>query len=203
MGAFAPSPLDRRRARSARDARDRRAGDRRHGGGGPSVPRLPVRRPDADRRRPEGHRVQRAARRSRGAGDPAADRRAACCRCSSRRRRARCAVVVPARRATSCVGVVLASRGYPESSESGQPIDGIDDAERVPGVTVFHAGTARARRRARHRRRPGADRRRPRRRASTTRSPVPTTASSQIHFDGMQYRQRHRAKGARADAAGS
>jgi phosphoribosylamine--glycine ligase len=41
------------------------------------------------------------------------------------------------------VGVVLASRGYPETSESGQAIAGVDDAERVPGVTVYHAGTAR------------------------------------------------------------
>lgn len=41
------------------------------------------------------------------------------------------------------VGVVLASRGYPDSAESGQPIRGIDDAERLPGVTVYHAGTAR------------------------------------------------------------
>jgi phosphoribosylamine--glycine ligase len=40
------------------------------------------------------------------------------------------------------VGVVLASRGYPESSESGQPIRGIDAAERIPGVAVYHAGTA-------------------------------------------------------------
>jgi phosphoribosylamine--glycine ligase len=40
-------------------------------------------------------------------------------------------------------GVVLASRGYPASSESGQPIDGIDEAEAIPGVEVFHAGTAR------------------------------------------------------------
>jgi phosphoribosylamine--glycine ligase len=40
------------------------------------------------------------------------------------------------------VGVVLASRGYPESSESGQPISGIPRAERIQGVTVFHAGTA-------------------------------------------------------------
>jgi len=39
-------------------------------------------------------------------------------------------------------GVVLASRGYPDSSESGQPIDGIDAAERIPGVAVYHAGTA-------------------------------------------------------------
>jgi phosphoribosylamine---glycine ligase len=39
------------------------------------------------------------------------------------------------------VGVVLASRGYPESSESGQPIAGIDDAEKA-GTRVLHAGTA-------------------------------------------------------------
>jgi phosphoribosylamine--glycine ligase len=39
-------------------------------------------------------------------------------------------------------GVVLASRGYPESSESGQPIEGIEDAEGIPGVAVYHAGTA-------------------------------------------------------------
>lgn len=40
------------------------------------------------------------------------------------------------------VGVVVASRGYPESSESGQPISGIEEAERARGVRVLHAGTA-------------------------------------------------------------
>jgi phosphoribosylamine--glycine ligase len=40
------------------------------------------------------------------------------------------------------VGVVLASRGYPESSGSGQSIAGIDRAEAIPGVSVYHAGTA-------------------------------------------------------------
>jgi phosphoribosylamine--glycine ligase len=40
------------------------------------------------------------------------------------------------------VGVVLASRGYPESAETGQPISGVAAAERVPNVTVYHAGTA-------------------------------------------------------------
>ncbi len=39
-------------------------------------------------------------------------------------------------------GVVLASRGYPESAESGQPIHGVDKADAIPGVSVFHAGTA-------------------------------------------------------------
>ena len=46
------------------------------------------------------------------------------------------------------VGVVLASRGYPESSESGRPIAGIDDAEAIAGVAVFHAGTAQRGRRS-------------------------------------------------------
>jgi phosphoribosylamine--glycine ligase len=41
------------------------------------------------------------------------------------------------------VGVVLASRGYPDSSESDQPITGIEEAERLPGLTVYHAATAR------------------------------------------------------------
>lgn len=42
------------------------------------------------------------------------------------------------------VGVVLASRGYPDSAEKGVPIDGLDDAAREDDVLVFHAGTKRA-----------------------------------------------------------
>ena len=41
------------------------------------------------------------------------------------------------------VGVVLASGGYPDHYESGKPITGLGDAASVPGVVVFHAGTAR------------------------------------------------------------
>ncbi|MBP1633581.1 MAG: purD [Acidobacteria bacterium] len=41
------------------------------------------------------------------------------------------------------VGVVLASGGYPDAFEKGKPISGLDAAESVPGVLVFHAGTAR------------------------------------------------------------
>ena len=41
------------------------------------------------------------------------------------------------------VCVVLTSRGYPGKFESGMKIDGLTDAERLTGVSVFHAGTAR------------------------------------------------------------
>jgi phosphoribosylamine--glycine ligase len=40
------------------------------------------------------------------------------------------------------VCVVMASRGYPESSQAGVVIEGVDDAGRLPDVTVCHAGTA-------------------------------------------------------------
>jgi phosphoribosylamine--glycine ligase len=38
--------------------------------------------------------------------------------------------------------VVLASGGYPGAYETGKVIHGLDAAAAVPGVTVFHAGTA-------------------------------------------------------------
>lgn len=40
-----------------------------------------------------------------------------------------------------CVCVVAASGGYPEKYESGKEITGIDEAEALENVTVFHAGT--------------------------------------------------------------
>jgi phosphoribosylamine--glycine ligase len=39
------------------------------------------------------------------------------------------------------VCVVMASGGYPGSYEKGKPVEGIGDAEAIPGVKVFHAGT--------------------------------------------------------------
>jgi phosphoribosylamine--glycine ligase len=39
--------------------------------------------------------------------------------------------------------VVVAAGGYPGTPRKGGLIEGIEAAERVPGVTVFHAGTAR------------------------------------------------------------
>ena len=40
------------------------------------------------------------------------------------------------------VGVVLAAGGYPGTVKSGSPISGLAAAAAMPGVTVFHAGTA-------------------------------------------------------------
>ncbi|MFP5225421.1 MAG: phosphoribosylamine--glycine ligase [Actinomycetota bacterium] len=41
----------------------------------------------------------------------------------------------------ACVTVVLASGGYPGTYETGKPITGIEDAEALGDVIVFHAGT--------------------------------------------------------------
>ncbi len=43
----------------------------------------------------------------------------------------------------SAVTIVAASEGYPESYPKGRAITGIDDAEAIPGIRVFHAGTKR------------------------------------------------------------
>ena len=41
-----------------------------------------------------------------------------------------------------CMTVVVASAGYPASADKGRVIHGLPDAVTVPGVQVFHAGTA-------------------------------------------------------------
>jgi len=42
----------------------------------------------------------------------------------------------------AAVTVVVASAGYPGAPRTGMSIDGVDEATLVPGVMVFHAGTA-------------------------------------------------------------
>jgi phosphoribosylamine---glycine ligase len=42
----------------------------------------------------------------------------------------------------SAVAIAIASKGYPGAYKTGIPIDGIERAEKHPGVRVFHAGTA-------------------------------------------------------------
>jgi phosphoribosylamine--glycine ligase len=41
----------------------------------------------------------------------------------------------------ACVGVVLATEGYPVSARTGDLIEGLDDVGALDGVIVFHAGT--------------------------------------------------------------
>ena len=43
----------------------------------------------------------------------------------------------------ACVGVVLASGGYPGAFETGKPISGWHEAAKLPSVEVFHAATRR------------------------------------------------------------
>jgi len=57
------------------------------------------------------------------------------------------AEILPVKRDTlwypgSAVCVTLASGGYPGTYRSGIPITGVDDANKLEGVQVFHAGTA-------------------------------------------------------------
>ena len=42
----------------------------------------------------------------------------------------------------AAVCVVMAAGGYPDAYRKGDPIQGIEDADALPGVHVFHAGTA-------------------------------------------------------------
>lgn len=41
----------------------------------------------------------------------------------------------------TALGVVLAAQGYPGSYARGMPIDGVEAADALPGVKVFHSGT--------------------------------------------------------------
>jgi phosphoribosylamine--glycine ligase len=41
------------------------------------------------------------------------------------------------------LGVVIASEGYPQKPKTGKVISGLEEAKKIPGVVVFHAGTKR------------------------------------------------------------
>ena len=86
------------------------------------------------------------------------------------------------------VGVVLASRGYPESADNDQPISGLEEAAAVAGAMVFHAGTAR---RDRHIVTAGGRVLTVVGRGRSHRDAIETAyrAASHIRFDGMQMRR--------------
>jgi phosphoribosylamine--glycine ligase len=51
--------------------------------------------------------------------------------------------IKPAWKPGASVCVVMASGGYPDSFETGKLLTGLEEAEAMPGVAVFHAGTRR------------------------------------------------------------
>ena len=73
-------------------------------------------------------------------------------------------VVGPDRRRTGSSASCSRRAAIPSRPSRASRSTGIDAAEAIPGVAVYHAGTARRDGQTRHRRRPRADRRRPRRR---------------------------------------
>ena len=128
-----------------------------------ALPRVPVRGADADGRWTGAPGVQRPPRRSRGPGHPAATRGRVGAVAS--RRRARGAAAEPRRGCRCCpgatVGIVLASEGYPEEPRRGDPIRGRWARAATPSSsTPVRAATAGT---VADQRRPGRDRRRPRR----------------------------------------
>ena len=143
MGAFAPSPLVAEAMTRDVMRPDRRAGARGVPRRWRSVPRVPLRQPDADRRRAEGDRVQRAARRSGGAGGAAADRGPV--RRAAARRRPAATLHVDPRRALSAIAWSAscsrraAIRRRPESGRDHPWAS--TGANALPDVLVFHAGT--------------------------------------------------------------
>lgn len=49
--------------------------------------------------------------------------------------------ITPKWRSGFAVCVIIASEGYPSTKSSPTPITGINEAEKIPGVIVFHSGT--------------------------------------------------------------
>ena len=86
------------------------------------------------------------------------------------------------------VGVVLAAGGYPDSVQTGTPISGLEEAAKVDGALVFHAGTAR---RDRHIVTAGGRVLTVVGRGASYREAIDIAyrAASHIRFDGMQLRR--------------
>ena len=129
MGAFSPVPgFERGRGRGARRA-DPPAGARGARPAGLAVRRRALRRPDADRRRAAGARVQLPVRRPGDAVAPPAARGRPARRARRRRGRRPRAAPSSASAPRAAVTVVVAGGDYPERGDTGSPIDGIEAAE--------------------------------------------------------------------------
>ncbi len=139
-----------------------------------AVPRLPVRRPDADRGRAEADRVQRPPRRSGGAVPAAAACSRTCWPPCWPRAMGSWRTFDLRWREVATLAVVMAAKGYPGGAGAAPPIGGLAAAEAVADALVFHAGTAARGRAAGLGRRAGADGVRQRRRISRrpTRRPI-------------------------------
>ena len=143
MGSIAPPPDIDAATRSTRMSRGRCSDpciDALRERGTPFVGCL-VRGVDAHGRRAARPRVQRAIRRSGGAGDPArcsASRRS---RSSPRALAVRSHAGIAASVGGAAVGVVAAAAGYPGDVRRGDVITGIETLD--PDVLCFHAGTRR------------------------------------------------------------
>ena len=158
MGAYSPVPCGRRPCWAEVMGDGGGADARGPAPAGDRLPRRALRRAHAHRRRAEGDRVQRALRRPRGAGGAAAaGLRSECPAGRGGRRRAaiRADLRATTPRSRWCAPP-RATRGPPRT---GDLIEGMADADRVEGVTVFCAGVAGDDRGGlRHRRGPGARR---------------------------------------------
>ena len=143
MGTVAPNPYYTPAVAAALHGGDLPAHRRGHAGRGLPLQGLPLLRPDADPRRPEGHRVQLPLRRPRDAGRAApAGKRPADRDAGHNERHAgqdRCANSATARRPASS----WPAAAIPVAYEKGKEITGLTAGQLdAADVTVYHAGTA-------------------------------------------------------------
>ncbi len=156
MGAVSRRRRCRPRWRHAILRAHRPARARGPGAGGPPLPRRPLRRSDADRRRSQVARVQlpvSAIRRPRWCCRGST---ATCSRCCGRRRRASCAGPGPPGSARPCACVVLAAEGYPGGTRARRRDQRHRRGARTPGRPCLPRRYGDPGRTARHGRRAGA-----------------------------------------------
>ena len=91
--------------------------------------------------------------------------------------------------------VIMATKGYPGDYGKGSVIEGLDDAAKIEGVEIFHAGTKARRRKNSRQWRARAERLRRSARPSPRRSSAPMQAVDQHQMAGRLLPPRHRLAG--------